>query len=87
MCLDDANGVKLLNSRWEIGVNHEARNSTLASIWSVVAEQRVGKLNSQGFAKMAGAFATAGLWDEQLFFVEGGQRTGARQLSAGIRDG
>ena len=32
---DEANGVKLLNSQWEISVNHEARNSTFASIWSV----------------------------------------------------
>ena len=35
MCLDEANGVKLLNSQWEIGVNHEARKFTFASIWSV----------------------------------------------------
>ena len=30
---DEANGVNLLNPQWEIGVNHEARNSTFASIW------------------------------------------------------
>ena len=27
--------VKLLNSQWEIGVNHEARKFTFASIWSL----------------------------------------------------
>ena len=34
MCLDEANGVNLLNSQWEIGVAHEARSFTFANIWS-----------------------------------------------------
>ena len=35
MPLDEANGVNLLNSPWDIGVNHEARKFTFASIWSL----------------------------------------------------
>ena len=40
-----------------------------------VVDRRIGKFKSQGCANMAGEFAMAGLWSEQLFSVgEGGTR-------------
>ena len=47
-----------------------------------VVERRIGKINSQGCANMAGEFAMAGLWSEQPFSMgEGGARGAWHSIS------